>query len=555
MKTGLKSSLLLFLLLISYRGVAQDISRVEYFFNEDPGFGQGAIVPVSQIGGKAEVEFSINTTGLEPGYHTLYIRTKNSDEEWGLPQKRLLFIKEAETGNDLDEAEYFFNKDPGVGQANKAQIAGNSSASTMELISAGLEEGFNTVFIRVKNSKEEWGLPVKRHLFIGSNSEQILIDRIEYYFDQDPGIGNASQLPLDATDEASLMTEINVDTVDQGFHTLYIRAGSVLKNKWGLPVKQMVYVQKKPRTEIKRIIKAEYYFDEDPGLGFGRSLSIDEFEIKRTDSASVQTRAVIDLSGLERGSYTLYVRALDDEGIWGIVGKKELTIKTGPKLTGVLPDTVYIEPEDVEVFFTEMIDIQTDSAFSIDSAFVEIESGFVEEEDFLSFNNTDTLDFLFSNNRLTLFGEGTPDQYEAALEESFYSNIGNGRTDTLKELAINVYGNGASSRLLRTVLKVKGVATSIGDEKELPDKVTLSQNYPNPFNPVTRINFSIPFFTKVELTVFNLLGQEVQTLLNENKAPGNYQVSFDGSGLTTGMYIYRIRAGEYTAIKKMLLIK
>ena len=90
---------------------------------------------------------------------------------------------------------------------------------------------------------------------------------------------------------------------------------------------------------------------------------------------------------------------------------------------------------------------------------------------------------------------------------------------------------------------------------ELPSSYELGQNYPNPFNPSTMINFSIPESGLVTLKVFNVLGQEIAELVNDVKSAGNYEVSFDASQLTTGMYIYKIQSGNYSATKKMLLVK
>ena len=83
----------------------------------------------------------------------------------------------------------------------------------------------------------------------------------------------------------------------------------------------------------------------------------------------------------------------------------------------------------------------------------------------------------------------------------------------------------------------------------------LEQNYPNPFNPSTRIEFAIPAVSKVELKVYNILGQEVTTLVNETLNAGNHVVTFDASRLATGVYLYRITAGSFVSTKKMLLLK
>jgi hypothetical protein len=89
----------------------------------------------------------------------------------------------------------------------------------------------------------------------------------------------------------------------------------------------------------------------------------------------------------------------------------------------------------------------------------------------------------------------------------------------------------------------------------IPDKYSLSQNYPNPFNPVTRINFDIPKKGFVSLKVFDILGREVQTLVNEEKTAGAYSVDFNGSEYSSGVYFYRIESGDFSDVKRMILIK
>ena len=88
-----------------------------------------------------------------------------------------------------------------------------------------------------------------------------------------------------------------------------------------------------------------------------------------------------------------------------------------------------------------------------------------------------------------------------------------------------------------------------------PSTYSLSQNYPNPFNPTTTFNYQIPNDGKVSLKVFNMLGQEVETLVSEVLAAGSYSVSFDASKLSSGMYIYTLKAGSFMASKKLLLVK
>ncbi len=102
----------------------------------------------------------------------------------------------------------------------------------------------------------------------------------------------------------------------------------------------------------------------------------------------------------------------------------------------------------------------------------------------------------------------------------------------------------------------RATRTSIEDEIGVPKTHELSQNYPNPFNPSTSIRFNLANNELVTLRVFNVLGQEVVTLLNnEPMAAGNQAVSFSGQGLASGMYLYRLDAGSFTQTKQMILLK
>jgi hypothetical protein len=90
---------------------------------------------------------------------------------------------------------------------------------------------------------------------------------------------------------------------------------------------------------------------------------------------------------------------------------------------------------------------------------------------------------------------------------------------------------------------------------EVPNQFYLNQNYPNPFNPVTTIKYGIPKSANVTLKIYDMLGREVTTLVNEKKDPGTYNVEFDATNFASGLYLYKITAGDFSAVKKMMLIK
>lgn len=111
-------------------------------------------------------------------------------------------------------------------------------------------------------------------------------------------------------------------------------------------------------------------------------------------------------------------------------------------------------------------------------------------------------------------------------------------------------GGGVFKRLLSQVI------TSVEPiSHQLPQEVRLEQNYPNPFNPSTIIPFQLPTAERVVLKVYNILGQEVATLMDEWKEPGVYEVAWNASGVSSGMYFYRLSAGERSLTQKLLLLR
>ncbi|MCX6120121.1 MAG: T9SS type A sorting domain-containing protein [Ignavibacteriales bacterium] len=88
-----------------------------------------------------------------------------------------------------------------------------------------------------------------------------------------------------------------------------------------------------------------------------------------------------------------------------------------------------------------------------------------------------------------------------------------------------------------------------------PDVFRLNQNFPNPFNPTTMISFDLPFQTSVSIKVYNLIGQEVATILNENMDAGSYSKIWNAASIPSGVYLYRLQAGTFTETKKLVLLK
>lgn len=109
-----------------------------------------------------------------------------------------------------------------------------------------------------------------------------------------------------------------------------------------------------------------------------------------------------------------------------------------------------------------------------------------------------------------------------------------------------------------TILHTTNGGVSFIEEEEIdeiPTNYILSQNYPNPFNPSTKIRYSVPQSSQVVIKVFDILGREIETLVNEEKLAGEYEIEFNASELGSGVYFYKLQAGSFVETKKMILLK
>jgi|ERR1035437_989466 hypothetical protein len=153
-------------------------------------------------------------------------------------------------------------------------------------------------------------------------------------------------------------------------------------------------------------------------------------------------------------------------------------------------------------------------------------------------NGTDTtfttIDTIFTKNNMRInFGEGKTYRWTISINNEFFTTAS---PDTFKFTT--------------------QIITGINEKRnEIPTAYMLNQNFPNPFNPSTTINYSLPKAGNVKLTVYNSLGSKVATLVNEYKSLGNYSVQFYGSNLASGIYLYRLESGNYSATKKFIMLK
>jgi len=143
------------------------------------------------------------------------------------------------------------------------------------------------------------------------------------------------------------------------------------------------------------------------------------------------------------------------------------------------------------------------------------------------------------------------------LDKNYGFNINSDTSNNLW-IVIGLWGNWEAPRTYYidslSIRIQKGNPNNVKDSKRRID-YDLKQNYPNPFNPTTKIKYSVPRTSQVQLKIFDILGNEIETLINEKKPAGSYEITFNARSLPSGIYFYQLKAGSFIETKKMILLK
>lgn len=273
-----KILLLLAVMLAIIPARSQVITGCEYFFDTDPGVGNGAALPVTS-GDSVILSTTVPTAGLTSGFHRLYVRTQNVDGAWSLYEGRTFFIQAALTPNTalLVEAEYFFDTDPGVGSGTAFTVTvGDSLSFNTTVATAGLTNGFHRLYVRARNADGKWSLYEGRTLYIQnpSNPNTGQLVAAEYFFDTDPGVENGTAFTITPGDSLLISATVPTTGLSDGFHRLFVRAQNS-DGRWSLYEGRTFYTQEpNPDTGQVQITYAEYFFDTDLGQGNSISMNI-----------------------------------------------------------------------------------------------------------------------------------------------------------------------------------------------------------------------------------------------------------------------------------------
>ncbi len=180
-----------------------------------------------------------------------------------------------------------------------------------------------------------------------------------------------------------------------------------------------------------------------------------------------------------------------------------------------------------------------------------------QDSSFMALEADTSMERIYASRRDTLL-VSEDDGKSFQVETTFENRItGIYKPGSKKELYVSTISDILKRNGDGAFTTIKQVDVGIEDKKdgELPSKITLEPNYPNPFNPSTNIRFNLPEASDVQLTVYNTIGRKVSTLIHQKMTAGSHSITFDASGMPSGVYIYRLKADGFSQSRKMLLLK
>ncbi|MFZ1528077.1 MAG: CARDB domain-containing protein [Ferruginibacter sp.] len=316
---------------------AQNIIAAEYFIDNDPGIGNGIPITVTPGVNITNLPVTVNTSGLVNGVHRVYLRTKSNEGRWSLTNLKEFIYNDdpvypvsAAAAQNIVAAEYFVDNDPGFGAATAISVTAATDISNLNVTvnTAGLTNGIHRVYVRTKSNEGRWSLTNLKDFIVNDDpayptspaAAQNII-AAEYFIDNDPGFGAATAISVTAaTNISGLAIAANTSGLANGTHRIYVRTKSN-EGRWSLTNQQEFIVNDDPAYPVspaaaQNIIAAEYFIDNDPGVGAGTAISI-------TAATDISNIAVaVNTAGLTIGQHTIYIRTKSNEGRWSLTNNR-----------------------------------------------------------------------------------------------------------------------------------------------------------------------------------------------------------------------------------------
>lgn len=287
----------------------QTITQLEYYFDTDPGFGNGISIPIT-VAADITRDFSIPFNAVSEGFHLLYVRAKSNNGLWSLPVSRPVLVQrnaQSASVSPIDRIEYFFDADPGFGNGTTIPITSAADLTKdFQLLLSPVTEGFHTLYYRAKSTNGLWSTLLARPIFVQRNAQSTstsALKRIEYFFDSDPGHGNGTIVNATSTMfDQSLIVDLS--SISSGFHMLYFRAED-MNGRWSQPVAKPFFAGKSGSN----IVAVEYYYDD----GITKSPVRNYNSFPAGKDITIDFAAVLD-GLLPNTSYEIHITAINDAG-------------------------------------------------------------------------------------------------------------------------------------------------------------------------------------------------------------------------------------------------
>lgn len=373
--------ILLSMILLTNTIFGQEVKKGEYFFNNDPGYGNGISFDIAETNGEFSKTIDASVENLPVGFNTFYVRVKQSNV-WSTFDRNLLYKinpNNAFSGDmsikNIKYAEYFIDGDPGYGKGETISISEtNELDATFSIDISNLEKGFHIIYVRVKSVDNQWS-NFDRRLFYINNKEMFTfsespITKAEYFFDTDPGYGNGENIALEASGkEISQAFTVDVSNLEAGFHIIYFRVQNENK-EWSTFERAMFYISNDDfvMPEESPIVAAEYFFNNFVEIGNGTEISL-------ATNSDGNFETSINTGNLLEGDHLLFIRAKNEANIWSLYDVVAFTIDNTLGVDRVLAKDFGIYPNPVQDFIKVTTSHQLKSYILYNSVGVEVKAG------------------------------------------------------------------------------------------------------------------------------------------------------------------------------------
>ncbi len=305
-----------------------NISKIEYFIDVDPGRGLGVDIPITPAASVNVLE-NISTISLTEGFHTITVRAQDENLEWSLSESRIFYVNQSSSlvDNNITKIEYFIDADPGRGLGVDIPITPATTFDFLENVpTTSLTDGFHMITVRAQDQNGNWSLAESKVFFVSQSSTLIQnnITKIEYFIDTDPGHGAGVDIPVTPATNFDFLENVGTGTLTDGFHLLTVRAQDQ-NGKWSLAENKVFYVNQSSTLSQNTITKIEYFIDTDPGQGAGVDVPI-------TPATNLNFLENIPTGSLTEGFHLLTIRAQDQNGEWSLTQNKPFFVDRGRQI-------------------------------------------------------------------------------------------------------------------------------------------------------------------------------------------------------------------------------